>query len=376
MEQQTVVENKPNLPTEIISDILSRLPAKLLCRFKCVSKTWISLITDPSFAQVHYKKVCENDEVLSQRRRVALVDPGLNSIYSFDLDEFLVRNDDGRDFLLVSEEEMECVYRSDSLENFVMLVSACKGLLFFALRNLEMYLLNPAIRQSKKIPTPPEFGVGVCSKYLFGFGFDDNADDYKVVFGRCFEDGIDFGVHGVKTGAWRVIEGRFPYRRIFNDDSKGTLLNGGFHWLTRRTGGQTPTIMSFRLEEEEVREIQMPRDFVEEDFTYYSLGAFRGCLCVSLWTLQDVGQHEFWVMKEYGVRESWTRIKLSLTMIDSGNIMPTPYRKNDHDMLFAKWVSELCLYNFNDHSFLTLPIPQFHELRDAEVYLESVVSPN
>ncbi|RLM87409.1 hypothetical protein C2845_PM04G26750 [Panicum miliaceum] len=36
------------LPDDIVVDILARLPAKLLCRFKCVSRRWRSLISDPA----------------------------------------------------------------------------------------------------------------------------------------------------------------------------------------------------------------------------------------------------------------------------------------------------------------------------------------
>lgn len=40
----------PQLPEDIIFDVLSRLPVKTLCRFRCVSKTWRALISSPAFA--------------------------------------------------------------------------------------------------------------------------------------------------------------------------------------------------------------------------------------------------------------------------------------------------------------------------------------
>ncbi|PUZ72518.1 hypothetical protein GQ55_2G400000 [Panicum hallii var. hallii] len=36
------------LPDDLVVDILARLPAKSLCRFKCVSRRWRSLISDPA----------------------------------------------------------------------------------------------------------------------------------------------------------------------------------------------------------------------------------------------------------------------------------------------------------------------------------------
>ncbi|KAG0531301.1 hypothetical protein BDA96_04G011900 [Sorghum bicolor] len=40
----------PQLPEDIIFDVLSRLPVKTLCRFRCVSKSWRALISSPAFA--------------------------------------------------------------------------------------------------------------------------------------------------------------------------------------------------------------------------------------------------------------------------------------------------------------------------------------
>ncbi|KAI3872147.1 hypothetical protein MKW98_011639 [Papaver atlanticum] len=39
----------------VVCDILSRLPAKSLMRFKCVSKHWCSLIKDPYFVDLHFR---------------------------------------------------------------------------------------------------------------------------------------------------------------------------------------------------------------------------------------------------------------------------------------------------------------------------------
>ena len=37
-----------HLPDELVVEILARLPAKSLCRFKCVSRSWRRLICDPA----------------------------------------------------------------------------------------------------------------------------------------------------------------------------------------------------------------------------------------------------------------------------------------------------------------------------------------
>jgi hypothetical protein len=80
-----------DLPPEIIHGIISRLPVKPLCRFKCVSKPWRSLISDPDFIS-KYSKAVENKDVFFQRRRLVFSfgDRGHpHGHYSLDLDQYL-----------------------------------------------------------------------------------------------------------------------------------------------------------------------------------------------------------------------------------------------------------------------------------------------
>ena len=52
------------LPEELIVEILSWVPVKPLMRFKCVSKTWNSLIFHPTFVKLHLQRSSTNTHVL------------------------------------------------------------------------------------------------------------------------------------------------------------------------------------------------------------------------------------------------------------------------------------------------------------------------
>ncbi|KAM3198794.1 hypothetical protein P3L10_034459 [Capsicum annuum] len=49
-----------DLQEEIIMDILSRLPVQSLLRFKCVSKFWMTLISQPYFTTKHFNHAKHN----------------------------------------------------------------------------------------------------------------------------------------------------------------------------------------------------------------------------------------------------------------------------------------------------------------------------
>ena len=44
------------LPVDVIIDILLKLPAKSLLRFKSVYKLWYDIINDPNFIESHFKQ--------------------------------------------------------------------------------------------------------------------------------------------------------------------------------------------------------------------------------------------------------------------------------------------------------------------------------
>ncbi|KAL9992431.1 putative F-box domain-containing protein [Helianthus debilis subsp. tardiflorus] len=51
-------------PSEIMYDILSRMPVKSLARFRCVSKLWCSYINNSYLETMHAKRAAVNDPTL------------------------------------------------------------------------------------------------------------------------------------------------------------------------------------------------------------------------------------------------------------------------------------------------------------------------
>ena len=108
------------LPLDIIVDVLSKLPTQSLCWFKCLSKLFRALITNPQFVKIHQTKN-------QQRRTLVLVDVvkslGRNSLLRIDLDSKII-TEDQLDFP-IKESSFDCL----------RICCSCNGLLCLSLRD-------------------------------------------------------------------------------------------------------------------------------------------------------------------------------------------------------------------------------------------------
>lgn len=151
------------LPQELIIQILLRLPVKSLLRFKCVSKSWLSLITDPHFAKSHFELAAAlADRILF----IASSAPELRSI------DF---NDSASVAVTVEFPGPKPYY------HFVEIIGSCRG---FMLLHCVCHLCvwNPTTSVHKIIPLSPVFfnkDITFCT-LLSGFGYDPSTDDYSV----------------------------------------------------------------------------------------------------------------------------------------------------------------------------------------------------
>ncbi|XP_026391847.1 F-box/kelch-repeat protein At3g06240-like [Papaver somniferum] len=87
------------------------------------------------------------------------------------------------------------------------------------------------------------------------------------------------------------------------------LLNGIFHWVESPTyySGLPRGIASFDLVSETFKEIQLPQELLDRrKFSVLNLWLFEGCLYL-IGSMYMVGV-EVWTMKQYGVKESWTKM--------------------------------------------------------------------
>lgn len=201
---------------------------------------------------------------------------------------------------------------------------------------------NPFTRKVRKLPygkfyhkIPTEPNQKRCAYgFGYGFGYDPYSDDYKLF--KCVQDRAE--VYSLRKNSWRKIEG-IPNYLGANVDGGGVLVGGTttLHWAVPRKPSPDRKIVAFDLVKEEFHVVPL-LEYFGADFVM-NVGEVDGCLCMA----SDFSAHgagvEFWVMKEYGVVESWIKLfSLSPDVVEkpiypSDAVIPLAYSKSDAKVL-------------------------------------------
>ncbi|XP_060171099.1 F-box protein CPR1-like [Lycium barbarum] len=290
-----------NLPNEIIVSILSNLPVKSLLRFKCVSKSWCSWISCPKF------------KLSNQGRQGAIVEVYKGSTrksFFQSINQQLTLEELNDPFMIGDDET--------PLER-CMFLGSCDGLILINL-NQHIYLWNPATRFSTKVL---ELNRLTDDGYYIrgGLCFDSSKNVYKAVLIMQHQTpsyGGEFViVASLEDKKWRFLE--FPYD--IPSVSSGITLHGRLHYKARveksyknngnnmweRVSSSNQIIYFDPISEEfNMFSVPEPKSNQEEN-DIVGLGVLNECLCMTRLE-DDKGGVEILVMKEYGVKESWTSL--------------------------------------------------------------------
>ncbi|KAL3533859.1 hypothetical protein ACH5RR_007380 [Cinchona calisaya] len=318
-EETTIVPKSsvavPDVPQEIIFEILPWLPVKSLSRFKCVCKPWLSLISSSEFIKTHLKNSSKHNNYALHR----LIFQSSKIDYEIPFHG---------DYILSTYSLHSLLYEGISsikvVDNIVLdpklndhpshIVGSCNGLICIWSAPRLLTIWNPLTNKSRILPCDdegeplyendtniPERLRGRSWVMVNVFGYDDVNDDYKVV--RAYEDAL--GVYSLRDHSWKLIDD-LPYHETDYFEDFEALVNGNVHWRRLYRDGlrDFPVIISLNLETEKCGEISLPDD-LDGEFDWY-LKVVEGCLCIVCNC--DDRRLEIWVMKEYGVLESWTRV--------------------------------------------------------------------
>ncbi|XP_022714886.1 F-box protein CPR30-like [Durio zibethinus] len=282
------------VPTDVITDVLRRLPVKTLVRFKCVSKPWGSLIDDSDFAKLHLHLSFKTNSNV----RLVLDSRAANDdkAYSVDFDS------------LGNLEQLPRPFATKLSGYCSRIFGSCNGLLAVYHYEAGIALWNPSTRTCHYLP-PLICGDVIKGDYhILGFGYDVIGNDYKVV--KMMVKSGTVMVYSLKANSWRRIKD-CPYVIPYSLKQDGAYANGSLHWVgdtkDKYFGGRLIFGLDLGVEEyHDVPECEI--NF--RNFGYKNVGVLGECLCVfrEYTNCYDEDHIILWVMKEYGVKESWTEL--------------------------------------------------------------------
>ncbi|KAM5580276.1 F-box/kelch-repeat protein [Rosa sericea] len=355
----------------VIVDILSRLPAKSLLRFRCVCKAWRALVSDPYFIRKHLSRI----------------NTKISTSYSLLIKEQIFRSAEYEAILNCLSHDGPLPSRRldfpvfDPLINVsnIKIVGSCNGLICLILdiyteESFTFMLWNPCTGESQVLPQPPFNSSG--QKCFFGFGYDSTTDDYKVILGS-YKSGYEFvvAVFMLKRGWWRKLERLNRYSEV---NWVGCLVNEALHWVLHdpEDGGFISSrIVSFDLAEEKFHEIPFPYPLNPNDRRglIVELGILCNCLTLVFRTMySDAGGNlTMWVMKDYGVEESWTEI---IDIPSSEYIYLTCISENGEVLMRLRDEGSLALYNPKEKT-IRIVMGYGRYRHETVTYIETLVSP-
>jgi len=228
-------------------------------------------------------------------------------------------------------------------------------------------LVNPATREFKILPQSPfTFDPWKCFND-YGLGYDSSNDDYKVVsishYGETPENVVS--IYALRTNSWKQIE-KSPCDHSSYGHKSGVFVSGALHWIAITSGSEV--IVALDLADEKFRIMPSPNPVGDKE-----LAALGGCLCVSSKRYNDF-HADVWVMKDYGVGESWTKFRVNCNSFHA-SWKPLSSSRTDR-VLFNVKHKKLVLFDLQEEKFKELVVRGHPTFFEAETYVESLVSPN
>ncbi|TKY51463.1 F-box/kelch-repeat protein [Spatholobus suberectus] len=359
-------DESPLLPEELVLEILLRVPVRSLLRFKCICRSWKILISDSQFVKYHLRTSTAHPNMAHQH----LVSPIFgNSKMVSDSVQSLFRNPPS------TPAEGHCFKMND---NYCILGS-CNGLLCLChFHQRYVTLWNPSIRlTSKRLSTGlVRPGASIIHN---GFGYDHVNDTYKLVVAVEDHHETVTKVYSFGANSWKMIQ-NFPCRPT---RGLGKFVSGTLNWIAKRGVADDDrwVILSLDLGTETYGEVLLPDG--DGDNICIPVLAVLVLSCVSFFDSKKA-HWVVWLMKEYGLQDSWTKLMTIPLFIEGdptwNNLITFPLKwfhslnplcisENGVVILEAN-LSQVVLYNLNDGR---LDYPRFSRelgLHGLQIYHE------
>ncbi|KAG7543218.1 F-box domain [Arabidopsis thaliana x Arabidopsis arenosa] len=340
--------NSDSIPIDLITEICSRLPAKSIARFRCVSKLWSSILRRPYFTELFLTRSSAKPRIL-----FAIEGDGWWSLFS--LPQTLMSPYDESSSSLVVTAKYHMDFHQDP--NMWIHPSSdrhfscgyASGLIYFYSMCIKLKddyvevpsICNPNTGQYAILPSL-ERGVEGFEKPFSFFGFDPIDKQYKVLkphqgcggyhrivtlgngkeVWKPYDQGCccDHKIVTLGTGKmrWRTIKCPLPHDPV----SEGICINGVLYYL----GDYQNYARSDVVDYESLDYVLVCFDVRSEKFKFiYGLQSlcklinYKGKLCVIYWEDNHVGWKDhvdaielyMWILED-AEKQEWSKYAYTL----------------------------------------------------------------
>nr|XP_023895090.1 F-box protein At5g49610-like [Quercus suber]POF21239.1 f-box protein [Quercus suber] len=272
----------PNFPELVIYNIIMKIPAEYLQKYRCVCKLWHEIISSKKFIAQNF--IHSITELLI----VVKTYPHLKAIS-----------------LRMDEKELD--FKLEKLDFAGMRMgcirSSCNGLVLIHDPKIEgkLNVINFLTRCMVKLPRCPSG----CPHKKCGvaLGFSPSTKEYKVV--HMYADGFGYEIFtlGCSDNKWKCIPGPFkvPFERPFNLDkfrwSDPVTIHGQvLHWYV----SSKEYVISMDVNDETPKKTYLPTLGEEIDRKRYSLLEMGGYLSV-VYNVSNI-QIDVWILKDFAAQ--------------------------------------------------------------------------
>lgn len=337
----------------LLANIFARLPIASICAWRCVCKLYFRLISEKWFTTLF-----------------AELSPYTNIVFNNNFGVHLVELAKGYSKSYISI--FSC--------NDAKIIGSCNGLLcflvicrYYCCRQPILHICNPVLGQYVIVPGPCDKRCTSDGKTkdVYGFGFSSSTNQYKILRittlvlppHPIYKKRSEAEIYIVGTKTWKSL-GYLPYPS--NQEFLAASVQGAFHWLFYNEMKNFTCIYAFNLEKERDYQISFPSN-IGNDNVNMSVGVLKNCLC--LFDNSDPSHLGIWMMKEYGVGESWA-LKCILTTsipstLDSSALHPLAILK-DGEICMRSQSGNFFIYDPKNTNFTRFEIDKVDLLANAE----------
>ncbi|KAL7185325.1 hypothetical protein ACSBR2_027291 [Camellia fascicularis] len=259
-------------PRPVLINLLSRLPVKTLLQFRCVCKSWCSLISTPNFITTHLKFNLNPTSPSQTHHRHELL-----RYFSLNprREHYLCLDDKPFTKLI----DLHCPFKPRSNNHF-RLVSSFHGLICLSDDcfgyTYTIILWNPSIRKYVTLPKP-KFCFDHYGPYMFalGFGVDPQTNDPKVVrvvylFGTRRENYLvppTVEVYVLSTGKWKTVNASSVRHNMVEFFLSKAFVNGAVHYVVYSQSKNSVfcnVVLLFDMGSEVFCEMRLPKKLVSK----------------------------------------------------------------------------------------------------------------